>query len=275
VLPIYIPSYKRAGRVCTLVQFTPDMLRATTLCVRKEELRAYQAAYATVPVSFMSLPRVDGIGSTRQAIVASVRTPTFVMMDDDITFDTRRVDDPARFTRSTAQEVLQCVRNVEKLLKTYAHAGLLAREGGNRITVPVVYATRMMRVLAYQTDILRKCGARFDRLKFMEDFDVTLTLLRAGHANAVVCTHVQNQKSSNAAGGCSEQRTLDLQCAAAKALHAHHPEFVKLVQKTTKTAWGGATRTDVQVAWKKAYASSCELSTSTTVRRTDRAGRRL
>jgi hypothetical protein len=35
-----------------------------------------------------------------------------------------------------------------------------------------------------------------------------------------------------------------------------HPAFVKVVEKATKTSWGGETRTDVQVSWKKAYASA-------------------
>ena len=38
-------------------------------------------------------------------------------------------------------------------------------------------------------------------------------------------------------------------------LAALHPDFVKVVEKYTKTSWGGGIRTDVRIAWKKAYES--------------------
>jgi hypothetical protein len=31
-----------------------------------------------------------------------------------------------------------------------------------------------------------------------------------------------------------------------------HPNIVSVVEKTTKTAWGGGTRMDVIIQWKKA-----------------------
>ena len=64
---------------------------------------------------------------------------------------------------------------------------------------------------------------------------------------------VHNQGGSGSAGGCSTYRTPEIQAEAAHKLHEHHRPFVKVVKKTTKTAWGGGERTDVIVQWKKAY----------------------
>jgi hypothetical protein len=242
--------------VKTLGQFSKPMLADTTLCVRKEELEAYQDTYANLGLKFLSLKKVSNIGETRRAIANQVATSEFVMMDDDLRFCVRRKDEPDKFTLASTGELTACVGQLEKLLKKYAHAGVLAREGANRVTESVVYATRMMRVLGYRTAALRNSGARFDRCPPMEDFDVTLTLLRQGLPNAVLCNWAQDQGSSNAPGGCSEQRTLEGQANTARKLAALHVGFVKVVEKTTKTAWGGATRLDVQVAWKKALASS-------------------
>jgi hypothetical protein len=101
--------------------------------------------------------------------------------------------------------------------------------------------------------VLKKEGVRFDRLPVMEDFDVALQLLRKGYPSLTLNNWVQDQSTSNAPGGCSTYRSLEVQAKGAKGLARLHPNVVKLVEKTTKGAWGGGTRTDVQVAWKKAY----------------------
>jgi hypothetical protein len=96
----------------------------------------------------------------------------------------------------------------------------------------------------------------FDRLKVMEDFDFTLTLLENGGRNAVTLDYVWNQTGSNQPGGCSDYRTAEVQAKAAKELAKLHPGVVKVVEKEVigKTSWGGMkTRTDVRIQWRKAY----------------------
>jgi hypothetical protein len=90
----------------------------------------------------------------------------------------------------------------------------------------------------------------------MEDFDVTLQLLRKGHRNAVLNQWAQDQGTSNAPGGCSTYRTPEVQAAGAYGLQKLHPDFVTVVDKETKQAWGGGVRKDVRIAWKKALESS-------------------
>jgi hypothetical protein len=90
----------------------------------------------------------------------------------------------------------------------------------------------------------------------MEDFDVTLNLMRQGHGNIVLNHMVHDQHGSNLAGGCSQYRDNIVQRAGAIGLKKLHDRFVSVVEKTTKTAWGGATRTDVRIQWKKAYESA-------------------
>ena len=114
----------------------------------------------------------------------------------------------------------------------------------------------MTRCLAYDSDIFMREGIKFTHAKYMSDFDVTLQLLRKGFPNLVLAHWCQNQGSSNAPGGCSATRTIESLREAAESLARRHTPFVKLVTKQTKTAWGGGERTDVQVAWKKAFKSS-------------------
>jgi hypothetical protein len=93
-------------------------------------------------------------------------------------------------------------------------------------------------------------------MKVMEDFDVALSLLTKGYENAIINTVAHNQKGSGAVGGCSVWRTPQVQAQAALKLAELYPGIVKVVEKTTKTAWGGGTRTDVTIQWKAAYAKS-------------------
>ena len=143
---------------------------------------------------------------------------------------------------------------IRSQLADHAHVGVLSREGGNRIMEEVVYNTRMSRILCYHRPTLIEQGIRFDRLIAMEDFDVTLQLLIKGYPNAVLCNWVHNQTGgSNSPGGCSVYRTLEVQAECARKFHDLFPKYVTVVQKDTKGAWGGGTRTDVRMQWKRAF----------------------
>lgn len=144
---------------------------------------------------------------------------------------------------------------MNSLLHSTPHVGFGSREGGNRVTVDYSHNTRIMRVLGYDRNLLMKECITFDRLPVMEDFDVALRLLRLGHPNMVINTVVHNQAGSGKTGGCSHFRTKEVQAEAAYKLQRLHPGFVKVVTKSTKSAWGGGERTDVNIQWKKCYAA--------------------
>ena len=140
------------------------------------------------------------------------------------------------------------------------HLAFIAmREGGNRDTVGIRECCRVARVIGYDRDIFLDSRADFTNSTVMDDFEVTLALLCRGYPNGVLNTYAQNQKSSNAPGGASLYRTLGMHKAAAEKLASRYPQFVRTVEKTTKTAWNGATRTDVIVQWKKALESAMEF----------------
>lgn len=204
-------------------------------------------------------PEVNGIGPTRQWIIDLMKLSTsnkVVMLDDDLTFATRRIDDQTKFIPSTAENIIDLFYRIDRYLDKFAHVGVATREGGNRDTNDTILNTRLLRVLSYRTDVLHEQKIRFDRLEFMEDFDVTLQLLRNGFPNLKINWIVHNQRSSNAPGGCSTYRTLAGQSKAAAGLAELHPDFVSVVTKKTKTAWNGQERQDVIIQWKRAFDSA-------------------
>ena len=256
-MKIYIPSKGRAGAVNTHTALIEAGF-APVLVVYKNEAALYRQHHAEVLVV---PPSVDNIGTKRHWIVTQHAKrgddPRLIMFDDDLDFAIRRKDDPTKFTKAKPSDVKRMTEHLFKLLLTYAHAGVLPREGANRIVgQEVVYNTRMQRVLAIRADVFVQHKLDYRRVPFIEDFDVILQLLRLGYSNVVLAEYCQNQGGSNAPGGCSLTRTIEKQGQMAALLNSYHQEFVKLVEKTTKTAWGGTTRTDVQVAWKKAYQSA-------------------
>lgn len=255
---IFIPSRGRAGAVRTL-QAIPLCYRAQThIVITRGELSAYREAHPGFSV-LEAAPGVDTIGKKRDWIIehAFRRNIDYViMLDDDLVFATRRVDNTALFKANTAADNKRMFKSLIQTLKRYAHVGILDKFGANRQPPGVLFNTRMMRVLAYDVAVLRELKFKFAACDLMCDFDATLTLLRAGYANVVLSDYAQDHGSSNAKGGCSLYRTDERQAQAALKLHAAHPDFVKVVTKETKSSWGGGQRTDVQIAWKKAFASS-------------------
>ena len=251
-MDIIIPSSGRPDKQTTVASLPVTLLKYVDLLIPSTEVPQYWHHSARVRV--VPCP-VKGIGPTRQFVIDNYG-PKVVMLDDDLVFATRREDEPAKFRDATDSEVEELFDSIDFLLDDYPHVGVATREGGNHNTNDHVKDTRMLRILAYRTDVLRREGIRFDRLPVMEDFDVTLSLLRRGYSNCVINYMVQNQNGSGLKGGCSQYRTMEMQAEAAYALKALHPEFVNVVEKQTKTAWGGGTRTDVRIQWKKARESA-------------------
>lgn len=258
-MEIFIPTYGRAAQQITYDNLPAKIRQQTKLVVQERE----RALYPVYPI--VVLPdRIRTIAATREWITFEhfptvAKSEKLLMLDDDLKFQTRRKDDPGKFLEATDTEKLAMFAAIEKEIGHYAAVGVVPREGGNRAVDGNMECTRAMRVLGYYVPTLQKLKCSFLRggPKFtLEDFDMLLQLLRAGKKNLVLTAWCQGQGSSNTEGGCASYRTLELHNKNAARLATLHPEFVKLVQKTTSTAWGGATRTDVTVQWKKAYLSS-------------------
>jgi len=260
---IYITTSGRSERQVTLKNLPEEIQNQVILVVQKKEERLYRERYDDYVNQIITLPNhIKSLSPTRDWVVYNYHNLKkdgnyLVLLDDDLKFDTRRKDKPDKFITSTPKDVVKVFQAIEKELSSgVAHVGVLSREGGNRILDNKVYNQRMVRVLAYDVSVIRKTKAKFGRLRCMSDFDMTLQLLRAGYPNTILCKWVNGQGSSNAEGGCSHYRTKEVLAEAAKGLKKLHPEFVTLVEKETKGAWGGGKRLDVMIQWKKAYASS-------------------
>ena len=256
-----IPSRGRVGRIKTLDNLGLVYPRIPlVLFVPNKESAAYVDTYAADRI--VSVRNDNGarhIGAAREAIMDFAHKfghTHVIMWDDDLRFAARRKDDATKFEELTQGTAKKMMADLHHLAREYGHFALGAREGGNQRAPGIEENTRMLRVLGYNVKAYRASGASFARSNGKEDFDVALTMLRAGYASAITNDYVSdNAGGTGAPGGCSSYTSRDGHGKAAEALAKRHPGFVRLVKKTTKVAWGGGERTDVVISWKKAAAA--------------------
>lgn len=254
-LTIYIPTYRRLDNQETWRRLSPQWQARAFLVATEEEAPQLRDRGHRV----LACP-VQGIGPTRQWILdqhdEDLLGDTILMMDDDLMFSERRADEPTKFLPIKPGEHAafdRLMANMAEMMDYVPLGGLANRSGANRETAPYRLNARLHDLMAINVVVARDNGFRMDRVQFMEDFDFMLQFLTAGYPTLCLNTHCKDDKGgSNAAGGCSTYRSPAGQLDAAMELKEYFPDFVTLVQKS---GWGGdmSQRTDVRVAWKKAY----------------------
>jgi len=197
---------------------------------------------------------VEGIGPVRQWILEQSPTRGVLMLDDDLYFSHR--PDPnygGKLERVTDLRPL-LARVSDTLDAGFIHGGISARQGNQNIGYPHTDCIRVNNAHFFDRDAFAAQKTRFDALPVMEDFYVTLSLLTHGYPNRVIYEWCWSQRGSGFKGGCSLYRTPEVQATAAEALHMMFPDFVKVVEKTSDSQAGVmAARTDVNIAWLKAW----------------------
>lgn len=258
-MKICIPSHRRSFLINkkTLAQI-PKRLRKDVIvfCTRDE-----YDTYRSVLPSDIELVGTDavGIARTRQFIghhCEKMGADTFVMLDDDLKFIRRKDPSDTALIDVNEDDMSQMFAAIRRMLSYHVHVGVSARQGNNNVGVGsadilIERNTRLLRVLAYRVkDFLKLEHGRVD---IMEDFDITLQLLRKGLSNVNLYWWAQDQAQTQAPGGCSEYRTQEVHANSARKLAELHSSFVSLVQKKNKTGGEFGNRLEVRIQWKAAF----------------------
>jgi hypothetical protein len=248
-MKIYIPTRGRWNKQITHNALTPKLKEQTVLVTDKD-----QEPPPNLPVEFVP-ETVKGIAATRQYIVENCPERYMVMLDDDLRLATR--DYEGKILPASPEEVDAMFARLENWLQAgFAHCSSSPRfiNWDEKID-EYKDCTRMMHVLAYDVEKLRKLGASFtkdvDETFSMDDFHMTLQLLRLGHTNRVDLLHRTNPSASNSNGGASTWRTLASHNRSARRLAELHGSVVAV---RVKHGWQGmeGERLDVVVQWRKA-----------------------
>lgn len=259
-MKIFIPTYKRVGLQYTWKSLTPELREKTLLVCPTEEMHGHEKTIPSKNIMWQPT-RITTISQKREWIAQQARNmgaTKFLMLDDDLEFHARWLDAAENKVRLSKRGAIPSVINdffseLEKKLDTYAHVGISARQTNS--TQPGrdwIECQRMMYAFGYQTEVVLR-EVEFGRVKFREDFDYTLQLLRKGYKNVVGYDVCVDPKAYAAKGGCSEERTMESSNEEAEKLAALHPGFVKVKEMEYKTSLH---RKEVTCYWKKAWESS-------------------
>lgn len=251
---IVIPTAGRAGQVKTLNWIPSSLIGRVRLAVRVHEVNDYLEHYPDIAV--MPIPdEAVGPAAKRQKIMENCSTSYLIQIDDDFKFF-RRVRNRTNLLQATEEDMERMFDKLMTAAKGYGHAGVSTRGGNNHVAEPFKICGRMAGVYAHDVKLLNELGLRWDRLPVMEDFDITLNLLRRGIPNYIIYDHAFDQAMTNQPGGCNGYRTPELQMDGAIGLETYHHPFVKAAPKKANNWQGfGGTRWDVTVYWQRALAA--------------------
>lgn len=274
---IVIPSAGRSKRQQTLACFERTQIVKSyqvVLAVPENEVKKYRRpSYKGKPIKSKTMDRVElvsipeshsGISRTREYILTELakqrNARSVFMVDDDLSFchrpDIKQADMP--YINSSDYDMHCMVETLTMWIEDgRAHVGLISRQANRKTGIEYQEPGRMMNAYAYDAKLIQKLlkqgKIELGRVPVMEDFDLTLQLIKLGYPSRVSCRYAWTQ-TSNMDGGCSTYRTAEVQASAARALAKLHAPFVQIVERKAKTWQNDLTeRVDVRVAWKKAF----------------------
>jgi len=262
-MKIYIPSYKRYNAVSggTLKWIPKGLYKDVVMIVRQEEQDWYIKCLRWAidhGLYVHPIESVTGIADTRRVIgliAESMGEFNFCTMDDDVCFATRKSEEVTNLRPSEAVDMIDMLCELDRQTQSYAQVGISLRQGNNNVGFgpkPLLQEnTRAIRVCAFQTMPFNRC--EHGRVRVMEDIDVSLQLLSRGYKNAVLYHWAQDQKETNAPGGCSTWRTHEVHEEAAVKMSELWPGICTLRDKVNKTGGSFGSRKEITVQWKKAY----------------------
>lgn len=275
---IVIPSAGRHKRQQTLACLERTSLihsYQVVLLVPRKELDKYRRpSYKGRPIKRSTMQDIIvepepedciGISQSRAYVLTTWAkknsAENILMLDDDLSFCHRpNLDKPDMpyINDNTFRMLLMVETLAEWLEEGMVHVGLISRQANRNIGIEYQQPGRLMNAYAYDSRTIRKLIDRGDlklnRVPVMEDFDLTLQLLKLGYPSRVSCQFAWTQ-TSNMDGGCSTYRTADVQAKAAYKLAKLHEPFVQIVTGKKAKTWKNnlTERVDVRIAWKKAF----------------------
>jgi len=237
---VYIPTIGRVDRQVTLAALPERWKERTWLIQQNSESHTHQ--YFSCPVT--------RIAQVRQWVVEETEGEKLLMLDDDLQFFTRTIEDP-RLRRATPEEVGIALDMLDSWLDERAMVGFGPVFMNQQYRVPYIECARVAHSFGFQRSVLRSEGIRFTDVVFSEDFHVTLSLLERGYANRISTLNVVKQVKEGASGGISTYATTEIREEAKQQFAALHPKTVTLYHRDVPDQFGMTL--SCRIAWKRAF----------------------
>lgn len=280
-IALVIPTHGRVHKQTTL-NALPTALRKQVTLVSSLPAEAAELRTLYPDTEVVVAKKATGIAEKRHWIMQNVRRGAariIFMLDDDLAFFERcqlkhRVWNGSGYQLAPkapagtslmmrlypdrdATKLVSSFEEVDKRVGQNAAVGMFGiadRRHSDKVKDAWKWNSRMMYAFGVDHAEYKRLKVRFDAVKCREDFHVVLSFLRAGIPNHVYVDLLVNAYGIfGSPGGCADERTIALSDAQCYVLQKLHPEFVKVVAK--EYIGDTPSRTEVVVAWKKAYES--------------------
>ena len=260
-MKIVIPTYKREDASRLVYNQLPENLREVTFLFTKEE-RVPFLRKRFPEANIIPLPNeTNGIADTRQRILDYFPNDKLWMIDDQVKLQ-RRSADFRVIGWATGEDIRILYDWISYCLDFYTEVGVSSRPGNDKVHEPFRINERCYTCQGLRSDVLHQLGIEFSGLykksgiMFLEDFYLTITLLKRGYPNIVLYDFVADADHGRK-GGNSEFRSRENNDAAWKAFAKEFPGLVtlKLVNGNSWHGDMGQLRYEGIISWSKAFNS--------------------
>jgi len=251
---VYIPTKSRKNlSLKTLEQILIYSDIKPIIVCPKEEAENFQRQYDP---NFVQIVNKKYLGQVWQHILENCPTQGVIIIDDDLRFCIRYLGIHDWLEQIKDKELIDMFKWINAQLDAgFVHGAISIRKGNHFVEEDFRDCTNAKDCLFFNRDVLLAENAKLDRLKTMQDFDITLQLLSKGYPNRVGYNWCCDQINPAAEGGTTLYRTPKVQKEAAYKLAEFWPNFVKVVKKKAKNKSSiyGNERYDVKIAWRKCW----------------------
>jgi hypothetical protein len=257
---IIIPTLGRMDKQTTYNSLPAKYKSMTFFVVQHHEYDDMNTRY---PGKVLSLPHhINRIAPTREWIFDKFKEYDFMVFDDDLDFVVKEPN-PGEGTKWLSRKFTD--RDFDDafgLLNSWIDEGIYY--GGflpawvipDVTQWPVRENQRIMTNVYYSASKIPR-DIQWSRVAAAEDFDVNLQLLTRGFKNRISAKYMVTCSETNAAGGCSTWRTLEVHNEAQRKLAELWPNFITVREKTVPSGpWKGQIKLATTIQHKKAYMSS-------------------
>jgi len=258
---IIIPTLGRINNQVTYNNLPEKYKKLTRFVVQAHEYAEMVKLYGD---QVYCLPtEINRIAATREWIFNNWNHTRHLVFDDDLGFVVKEPNDPDADTKWKSREFTeQDYDDAFALLDAWMDDGI---SYGGMLPAWVIPDVRQWPVRENQRMMTNwffdgpsiPTDLEWSRVSAAEDFDVNLQLLTRGFRNRISAKYMVSCSETNAAGGCSTWRTLEVHNEAQEKLASLWPSFVKINKKEVAAGpWKGKIKLATTIQHKKAYLSS-------------------
>ena len=259
MIKIVIPTLGRINKQISYNNLPDKYKKNVYFVVREKEYKEIKHKY-TIYADIIVLPKniETGIAPTRVYILEYFKDDRIWMIDDDLTFYRKKPNNDENIkkkwisTKMTEKDFDILFLEITKYHNTGVVHGAInisstppslrywprnknGKIGGNVfLDIPN---------LPKDIEYFKYCPAA-------EDYDTNLQLLKKGYNNIIFTDFCAIEKT-NAPGGCSTFRTLEIHNKSQLLLKERHPKYVKI--NTKKKKKNNEEKINLIIYWKKAY----------------------